>query len=128
MNESESEIFLKHKEISKENFNWLKASLKQFHETENYFFSHAGLNPNKPKSDQTKRDYLWTFYDGSLIHLTNQIVVQGHIHKNDPYIFDNHIVVDTNCGLGGYLTGIVLPEMKFIHSKTKSEYGSRYGF
>ncbi|MDX1957808.1 MAG: metallophosphoesterase family protein [Leptospiraceae bacterium] len=111
---------LRYKNISEDNFEWMKIHLKLFHETENYFFSHAGLNPKKKFVEQNYEDLLWTVYKGSLTHITNKTVVQGHIHLDPPLITDSHIVIDTNCGLGGFLTGIVLPEKILITSKTRS--------
>jgi len=117
LGEDEKFLFLREHEISLENYEWLK-TLPLIFESTHYIFTHAGLNPNKPLKKQTSQDYLWTNYRGSYTHLTSKIVVQGHLHVSEVYREGNHCIIDTNCGLGGYLSGLVLPEMQIIKSKT----------
>ncbi len=111
--------YLKIAKISLKSFHWIM-SLPFIYETKEYIFTHAGLNPYKHLEMQETKDYIWTCYDGTLKHLTEKTVVQGHLHKPNLFIMDNHIITDTNCGLGGYLTGILLPDRIPIQSKTRS--------
>ncbi|MCB1178488.1 MAG: serine/threonine protein phosphatase [Leptospiraceae bacterium] len=113
------EEYLKMVGISKSSYYWLKTLDYKF-ETEDYIFTHAGLNPKKDLKNQTIDDYIWTFFDSDLSHITLKTVVQGHLHKPELFIFGNHIITDTNCGQGGYLTGVLLPDMIPLKSDTKS--------
>jgi serine/threonine protein phosphatase 1 len=83
-------------EITLKSFHWIM-SLHFIYETKDYIFTHAGLSPYKK-------------------------IVQGHLHKPHLVIIDNHIITDTNCGLGGYLTGVLLPDRVPIQSDTRSGY------
>lgn len=112
--------YLARKKISRDNYEWLMTSLLTHYETENYFFSHAGLNPNKPLVEQNELDLIWTYYEGSYIHLTEKLVIQGHVRGEKVRLIENHYLIDTGCGLGGYLSAIVLPERIILQSKTKS--------
>ncbi len=124
VSDSKKKKLLTEKKISWDSYEWIALKLKLFFETENYFFSHAGLNPEKSLKQQTKRDYLWTVYDGSYTKVTDKIVVHGHTHRKIINLKENHIAIDTDCSVGGYLSGFVVPENKLIQSKTKSEnYG-----
>lgn len=123
MDEKKKKLLME-KKISYSSYEWIATKLKLFHETENYFFSHAGLNPEKSLKQQVKRDYLWTKYDGSYTKLINKIVIHGHTHKKIINLKENHVAIDTDCSVGGYLSGFVVPENKLIQSETKSEnYG-----
>lgn len=119
LHNKERSLLLERYDITEENYKWIK-NLPTIFETPQYIFSHAGLHPNKTLHEQDMRDYLWTNYGGSYHHLTPKLVVQGHRRVKEPYQEGNHILIDTYCGQGGVLTGIVLPEMKIIQSDTRS--------
>jgi serine/threonine protein phosphatase 1 len=108
-------------EITLKSFHWIM-SLHFIYETKDYIFTHAGLSPYKKIEMQETKDYIWTNYDGTYKHLTHKTIVQGHLHKPHLVIIDNHIITDTNCGLGGYLTGVLLPDRVPIQSDTRSGY------
>lgn len=118
--------FLERKKISNINYEWMKSALLTHYETEEYFFSHAGLNPNKPLELQNENDFLWTYFEGSYNHITNKLVVQGHVRGEKVRIKDNHYSIDTGCGMGGYLSALVLPEKIILQSKTKSPEYERF--
>jgi serine/threonine protein phosphatase 1 len=108
------------KNISEKNYEWLTQILKVFLETPAYIFSHAGLDPNKSLSEQAKEDMIWNYHTGEYKHVPDKKIIHGHFRMKEVTIVGNNINVDTGCGLGGYLSGIVLPEMEVIQSKTKS--------
>lgn len=112
--------FLARKKISKDNYEWLMTSLLTHYETKDYFFSHAGLNPNKPLTEQNEHDLIWTNYEEGYTHLTDKLIIQGHIKGEKVKQKENHFLIDTGCGFGGYLSAIVLPEKIILQSKTKS--------
>ncbi len=98
--------------------NWLSNNLKIKHETAEYIFSHAGLNPKKSINDQNADDYLWSNSIDSYKLITKKIVVHGHTMVKNVSINDNNINIDTGCGKGGKLSALILPEMDIISSKS----------
>ncbi len=103
--------------ISKDSADWLMNIPIPLYETNNYIFVHAGFNINNDLQHQTMQDYLWSREQGDYFNLTNKIVVHGHTIVEKPIIIGNRININTGCGSKGYLTALVLPEMKYYHSK-----------
>jgi|JI7StandDraft_1071085.scaffolds.fasta_scaffold220457_2 serine/threonine protein phosphatase 1 len=118
----EKSQYLKRNEISESNFQWLKDNLVFIYETENYIFTHSGLNPNKPLNQQSEEDYVFTYWKNDFKNITSKIVVHGHIHVPEVLFGDNKILVDTGCSLGGHLSGVVLPERIIIKSQQTKNY------
>ena len=74
-------------------------SLKLYHIEQNYMFVHAGINPKKELSEQTKDDLLWIreeFLDNS--HNLPYKIIFGHTPFREPLILDDKIGIDTGCG------------------------------
>ena len=74
--------------------------------TNKYLFVHAGIDPLKNLSDQTKKDYLWS-RSNNFFHkdfMSKKIIVHGHTPveniTNHPY----RINVDTGCYFSGNLS------------------------
>ncbi|PNR95550.1 MULTISPECIES: metallophosphoesterase family protein [Petrotoga] len=91
---------------------------------EKYLFVHAGVNPNKPLSEQNKRDLLWIRDEflGMPERYNNYTVIHGHTptfyltgedkifvkrDKNKKVI---SIDIDTGCVYGGKLTAYGISE------------------
>ena len=80
--------------------------------TEKYLFVHAGIDPTKKLSDQTKKDFLWSrskkFFSKDFKF--EKIIVHGHTPEqniiNDPY----RINIDSGCYFSGKLTSVCLTE------------------
>lgn len=74
-------------------------SLKLYHIEQNYMFVHAGINPKKELSEQTKDDLLWIreeFLDNS--HNLPYKIIFGHTPFIEPLILNDKIGIDTGCG------------------------------
>ena len=74
-------------------------SLKLYHIEQNYMFVHAGINPKKELSEQTKDDLLWIreeLLDNS--HNLPYKIIFGHTPFREPLILDDKIGIDTGCG------------------------------
>lgn len=86
--------------------------LPLFWETEEYFFVHAGLNPNRDIENQSNEELLWIreewLYSES--SPTEKTVVFGHsivshwFNCEDIYVGNNRIGINTGAGCGGYLS------------------------
>lgn len=98
-------------------------SLPLKYETDEYFFCHAGVDPNKPLQKQTGVDLLWI--REKFLHSNKdfgKLLIFGHTptnmiygHKSlEPFIQNNKIGIDTGCVFGGRLTALILPEFEYI--------------
>ena len=91
-------------------------NLYTYYETDSYIFVHAGLRPGLSLAAQTpgdlvgiQDDFLNSDYD------FGRTVVFGHTPQNrKPLVAPGRLGLDTGAALGGPLTAVVLPEMKFI--------------
>ncbi|MEE8294672.1 MAG: serine/threonine protein phosphatase, partial [Sphingomonadales bacterium] len=82
-----------------------------------YFFVHAGVDPEKPLAKQSEETMLWIrdkFLESE--KPLEKIVVHGHSVVWDPVVSENHISVDTGAYATGKLTSLVLEgtEVRFI--------------
>lgn len=104
---------------------WLRR-LVMSHETDAYYFVHAGLRPGLPPAASTDVDRLWirepflsSTYDWG------KRVVFGHtVQPKGPLVQANKIGIDTGACLqrGGTLTGLILPDKQFVFSKGRPRH------
>ena len=81
-------------------------------ETKDYFFSHAGVDPDKSLKEQTDEDLLWIREDWLYSNKspTKKTVVFGHSIVNhwfgisDVYVSPGKIGINTGGGCGGYIS------------------------
>lgn len=94
-------------------------NLKLYHQTEKYFFVHAGVRPDKPLEEQEKEDFLW-IRDNFIYkkHQLKQKVIFGHTPFEEPYIDEDKIGINTNSGRGENekLTALICDENIFVTS------------
>ena len=74
-----------------------------------FFFTHAGVRPGTPLSEQRQQDLLWIRED-FLLHEEDfgKIIVHGHTPTNAPDVRPNRINIDTGAYATGLLTCLVL--------------------
>jgi serine/threonine protein phosphatase 1 len=74
-----------------------------------FFFTHAGVRPGIPLSQQHEHDLIW-IRDDFLLHEENfgKIIVHGHTPAKEPDIRPNRINIDTGAYATGRLTCLVL--------------------
>lgn len=116
---------LKAAAISDSSLEWIRTSTIGKYETRNYVFVHAGLNSKKTMEEQTDLDYIWSINDGGYLKLTKKIVVHGHLVVPEMVRVENRININTGCGCGGHLTGLVLPEMELLKSSPSPGHGQK---
>tara|TARA_Y100000389_G_C17321750_1_gene443448 strand:- start:16 stop:729 length:714 start_codon:yes stop_codon:yes gene_type:complete len=85
-------------------------TLEMSYSTDKYLFVHAGIDPEKKLTEQTKKDYLWSrsneFFKKDF--KAEKIIVHGHTPEvniaNDPY----RINIDSGCYFSGKLSSVCL--------------------
>jgi len=104
-------------EVPEAHLNFLR-TLKLTHETEDFFFVHAGV-PDVPLKDLNPAEheliFLWTrtpFLRSKF--KWEKLVIHGHTPVQHAEILPNRVNVDTGCVYNGKLTAIELPSMRLI--------------
>lgn len=91
--------------------------LRQSFECGDYFFVHAGVDPEVPLDQQRTEDLLWIRsrfleYTGPL----SKVIVHGHTPRTQPEIGGYRINIDTGAYITGTLTCLVLEgeDLRFL--------------
>jgi len=87
--------------------------LELIYSTKNHIFVHAGINPQKKLSEQTKEDYLWSrsreFFNKNF--KSEKIVVHGHTPEENIVSDPFRINVDSGCYFSGKLSCVCLTDL-----------------
>ena len=78
-----------------------------------YLFVHAGIDPKKNLTDQSKQDYLWA-RSGDFFHKdfkAEKIIVHGHTPEKNVVNFPYRINIDTGCYFSGKLSCVCLNDI-----------------
>ena len=88
-------------------------NLELSYSTKNYLFVHAGINPQKKLSEQTKEDYLWSrsreFFNKNF--KSEKIIVHGHTPEENIISDPFRINVDSGCYFSGKLSCVCLTDL-----------------
>ena len=79
-----------------------------------YLFVHAGIDPKKNLTDQSKQDYLWA-RSNDFFHKdfkAEKIIVHGHTPEKNVVNFPYRINIDTGCYFSGKLSCVCLNDVK----------------
>lgn len=94
------------------------ASLELTSVQDDYFFCHAGVDPNVPMDQQSADALVW-MREPFLSHAAplEKVVVHGHTPQNVVDVRNNRINIDTGCVYGDALTAVVLEgqQHRFLH-------------
>lgn len=92
-------------EIPEHHIQWMR-DLPLFHETENYWFVHAGLHPNLHPSEHPSEHLLWMrYWESEIEHGSyEKHVVYGHTPDVKVMSFAHCTCIDTAAAYGGMLT------------------------
>lgn len=99
------------------------------HETHgDYFFCHAGVDPQRKLHRQRAFDLVW-MREPFLSWGTplSKVVVHGHTPREEPELLPHRINIDTGCVYGGKLTALVLEGRKQRLLQVTSSYDYRNG-
>jgi serine/threonine protein phosphatase 1 len=106
-----------HLVVPKEHLDFLD-SLVLCHQTEDYFFAHAGVLSGIPLNEQVEKDLLWIrepFISEAKDY--GKTVVFGHTVFPEPLVQPGKVGIDTGAVYGNRLTCVRLPDMTFISDK-----------
>ncbi|WP_440409049.1 metallophosphoesterase family protein [Neorhizobium petrolearium] len=84
-------------------------SLPLWHDDGDYFFAHAGVDPDRPLADQRFEDLTW-IRDKFLLSQKNfgKVVVHGHTPRQEVESLPNRINVDTGAYMRQVLSCVIL--------------------
>ena len=78
-----------------------------------YLFVHAGIDPEKNLTKQTKKDYLWSrsnsFFDKNF--KAEKIIVHGHTPEQNVVNYSYRVNIDTGCYFSGELSCVCLSDL-----------------
>lgn len=99
------------------------AQCVDYHEAEDFIFSHAQPIPEKPMGQQTAEELRWDHEESEDRHCTAKPVIYGHTTQRDGQVrtLPSGWGIDTFAHGGGWLTALVLPRGDFIQVNPFSE-------
>lgn len=92
------ESFIKHFEWAKY-IKWIEEDAEFSHETSNFFFCHAGIDPRRSTKDQMPATLVWARHTQRDFYKDcKKTIVHGHTPTPDqqPYVDEKRICVDTS--------------------------------
>ena len=93
---------------------------RDYHETNDFIFTHANVDPDQPMDRQSSLKLRWEFLDPATQrpHVSGKTVVVGHTPQTSGYVLDlgHHICIDTDCSRGGWLTALEVGTGRAIQS------------
>lgn len=96
------------KEIPRKHLDFIRATERSY-ETDEFFFCHAGVDPDLPLLDQDPDDLFWiTEPFLSSKKDFGKVVVHGHTPGRRPQVRPNRIGIDTDAWRTGCLTAVAL--------------------
>ena len=91
--------------------------LLPYWESEDYIFVHAGFEKGRHPTTQRSE---WLFWADKRRFLKQRfpggkkIVIFGHFAEDEPIVMEDKVGIDSGAVYGGKLTGLVLPDMRFL--------------
>lgn len=98
-------------------------NLEYYYETKKYIFCHSVLNQLEGNMYEKSKELLIWNYNYEL-KWRGKIFVHGHLPVTNPSFFYQGININTKCGYGGYLTGLIVDITNDFEFHTISEAGN----
>lgn len=93
--------------------------LLPFWETNDYIFVHAGFEKGRHPAMQRSEWLYWADRKRFLRQRFpggKKIVIFGHFAEDEPIVMEDKVGIDSGAVYGGKLTGLVLPDMRFVRA------------
>lgn len=110
-----------YEEYFKKDLVWIR-NLPLYYEDDYFIYVHAGIDIDKPMSEQNKNTLLW-IREPFIYHNNkyNKQVIFGHTptlsitgETKPVYTYNDNVAIDTGCVYGGALTALVIEDDKII--------------
>lgn len=85
---------------------FLEDELRDYFETENFIFVHAGVTYSDPLDEQPASALYWEFLPARMEHVSGKTVICGHTSQKSgvPKVVPGAVCIDTYAHGGGWLT------------------------
>lgn len=93
-------------DVPEEHWAFLEDGLRDYYETEQFIFVHAGLYPDAALEDQPPSALFWEFLPDAMRHTSGKTVICGHTSQKSgvPKVIPGAVCIDTYAHGGGWLT------------------------
>ncbi|MDY7022420.1 MAG: metallophosphoesterase family protein [Cyanobacteriota bacterium] len=93
-------------DVPDEHWHFIDEICRDWWETENHFYVHGNVNPNKPLSQQSSQDLFWTRFYHAQPHYSGKTMICGHTRQKNghPISLGYAICIDTWVYGKGWLT------------------------
>lgn len=114
------------KSVPPAHFDFLQNTCRNFHETENFLFVHAGLNPDRAPAEESLDTLHWQKLPHAAAHHSGKTVICGHTAQASGQIADlgHTICIDTGLTKGHHLTALALDTFEFWQATASGETSS----
>jgi serine/threonine protein phosphatase 1 len=103
------------KGVPEEHWHFLKKTCRNYHETDNFVFVHAGITPERTPAEESLDNLQWQKLHHAKPHSSGRTVICGHTAQKSGEIADlgHTICIDTAIAKGQRLTGLALDTFEF---------------
>ncbi|MEI8375200.1 MAG: metallophosphoesterase family protein [Planctomycetota bacterium] len=110
-------------DVPKQHWEFLERKCRLIYQTEQHFFVHGGIDPERGLEEQTELSLLWTRFDDAVPHPSGKIMICGHTPQasGKPRDLGYAICLDTCVFGGGWLTCLDLESKCYWQSDSRGE-------
>jgi serine/threonine protein phosphatase 1 len=109
-------------DVPDRHWRFIATDCRDWHETDEVIFAHAGVHPQLPLDQQVEDDLYWRPLTDRGPHLSGKTVICGHSmqHTGIPASLGHTICIDTAACAGGWLTALDVRNKNYWQA---SEFG-----
>ena len=111
--------------IDSEHLDFLKRNCRDYHETDDFIFVHAGYDPAKPMAEQSDSKLRWDFVQPhrAVPHSSGKTAVVGHTCRADGEVVDLGflVMIDTDPSRAGWLMALEVNSGQVIQANQRGE-------
>lgn len=103
------------RQVPEEHWTFLRETCRNYHETDDFLFVHAGISPDRQPAEETLDNLQWQKLHHARPHNSGKTVVCGHTAQKNGEIADlgHTICIDTGISHGARLTALALDTFEF---------------
>ncbi len=113
-------------DIPDRHWRFVASDCRDWHETDEFIFVHANVNPLFPVNVQSEDDLFWRSLTDRGRHVSGKLVICGHSVQESglPINFGHTVGIDTGSYSGGWLTALDVRTLEYWQA---SEFGETRG-